>query len=302
MILRKLSRLTHRAPKLRSALQPLLTIRSRFRARGDARAREQLDRFAALLVEDPVLRVDEFEGNFALSARGHLFSRIIATGEYEPVLTACCIDLLDSTRDVVDVGANVGFHTVLFAKHISPRRVLAIEPTRNALARLRRNIVNNHVEDNVCIFEGVASNAQGTVELKTIVGLEEYSTLGEMAHPSIHGAEFVVEIVEARTLDQLVEERQFDCGFLKVDAEGAEHMIFEGARHLLAYHRPVVLSELSDALLRKNGSSAQEIVRFFNEMGYVVRDPLRPNEAAGFREFGDILCLPNEHPRAATGE
>lgn len=75
-------------------------------------------------------------------------------------------------------------------------------------------------------------------------------------------------------------------------------MVFEGARELLAGHRPVVVSELSDVLLRKNGSSAQEVVRLFEPFDYVVSDPLQPGEPSGFRPFGDIICMPKEHPCA----
>lgn len=285
-------------PALRRALWPALVLRRRWRTSKDAGVGEVLDRLADMLAEDPVLDVAEFEGRFAVSAKGHLFRRVVESGEYEPVLTRRCLELLDRQRDVIDVGANIGFHTVLFAKHLDHRRLLAIEPTRNALRRLRRNIALNGVESVVTVFEGVASRAPGWCDIKTVAGLEEYSSLGVMEHPSIAGVPFVTEKVEARTLDQLALEHGLDCGFVKVDVEGAERDVFEGGRHVFTRHRPVVVSELSDALLRKNGSSAVEIIRFFEALDYVVTDPLIPGGGAGLREFGDIICVPKEHARA----
>ena len=206
--------------------------------------------------------------------------------------------MLDPHRDAVDIGANIGFYAVLFAKRLDGRRVLAVEPTRNALARLRRNIALNAVESKTIVFEGVASNQSGWLEIKTISGLEEYSSLGAMDHPSIAGVAFVTERVEARTLDELVADHGLDCGFVKADVEGVEHTVFEGGQRTLAQQRPVVLSELSDYLLRKNGSSSLEVVRFFEALDYVVVDPQHPGEKPGRRLFGDILCLPCEHPHA----
>jgi FkbM family methyltransferase len=291
----KISRFTQQHPALRRALWPAVLLRRQLRRNKKKPGAEGVTaRLASMLAEDPVLNVAEFEGKFALSARGHLFRRLIEDGEYEPVLTRRCLELLDPQRDVIDVGANIGFHTVLLAKRIGARRVLAVEPTRNALARLRRNIALNGVDAKVSVFEGVVSDALGSLEIKTIAGLEEYSSLGVMEHPSIVGAGYVTEEVEARTLDQLVDEHGLDCGFLKVDVEGVEHKVFSGGRGLLTQSRPVVLSELSNGLLQKNGSSALEIVQLFEALDYVVTDPLRPGEKPGFRDFGDILCVPRE--------
>jgi len=295
MLIERLAYVKHRNAVLRRALWPAVLLRRRWMQRKSQRVP---DRLVELLAEDPILNVAEFEGIFALSPGSHLFRRIIENGEYEPILTRKCLELLDPQRDVIDVGANIGFYTVLLAKHLVRGRVLAVEPTRNALGRLRRNIALNAVDSKIHVFEGVVSNRPEWLEIKTVNGLEEYSSLGVMDHPSIAGAQLVAERVEARTLDQLVADHGFDCGLVKVDVEGVEHNVFEGGLHTLAQQRPVVVSELSNYLLCKNGSSALEVVRFFEALDYVVVDPLHPGEKPGFREFGDIVCLPREHARA----
>jgi len=253
-----------------------------------------LERLSKLLYEDPVVSVAEFDGQFSLAAGGHLFRRILRDGHYEPALTARCRELLDRNRDVVDVGANVGFHTVMFSKAVAGRgrRVLAVEPMPAALGRLRKNIERNGVTPNVVVFEGVVSNAEGTVTIFSVPGLEEYSSLGAMAHPSIAGMPLEARQVTARTLDQVVDEHGLDCGFLKIDVEGVEHLVLEGGQRTLSQHRPVILAELSDPLLRKNGSSAKAIVTMLQSFGYEVTDPVYPHVPAGTRDFGDIICVP----------
>ena len=207
---------------------------------------------------------------------------------------------IDRQRDAIDVGANIGFQTVLMSKIISNRKVLAIEPTRNALIRLRRNLKLNAAEKNVIIFDGVASDVNETTSIKVLEGREEYSTLGVVSHPSVVGdsGSFTTERVQARTLDQLADDFNLDVGFIKVDAEGHEHKIFDGAKVLLTTQRPIVISELSDTLLRKNGSSALAVIRYFEALDYVVSDPLNAKATPGLRQFGDIVCVPSERQQS----
>jgi len=247
------------------------------------------------LIGDPLLRVDEFEGVFAVDCHSDLLYRMIIDKCYEPQLVEFCKKYMDPHRDVIDVGANIGFYTVMFAKNIvSPRKVLAIEPARNALRRLRRNIAVNGVKERIEVFEGVVSNKSGSVGLKTIGGKEEYSSIGAMTHPSIEQEEWTLEEVVSTTIDDLVLKKSINPGFLKVDVEGVEHLVFQGAERVLADDRPIILSELSDFLLRSNGSSAKEVIELLQAHEYDLFDPAGPSVQAGDKDFGDILCFPKE--------
>jgi FkbM family methyltransferase len=279
-------------PALRWALWPALALRRQWLRRREQRMAPVFERIGSLFAEDPVLRVQEFEGVFALSARSALFRRLLEQGEYEPALTRECLQRLDPTRDAIDVGANIGFHSVLFAQQLPQRRVLAVEPTENARRRLLRNVAMNGVEKRVLVFAGAASDRSGSIEIHSVDGLEEFSSIGAMAHPAIQGRPVATEQVATRTLDELVAEHDLEPGLLKVDVEGFEHHVFAGAQQTLARHRPVVVSELSDYLLRRNGASAREVVQGFEALGYRVFDPLHPNETPGNREFADMVCVP----------
>lgn len=251
------------------------------------------------LSQDPIVRVCEFSGDFQLDARSHLFERIVIEKQYEPRLVQRVKSYLQRDRDVVDVGANVGFFTVMCAKEIdTDRRVLSIEPTRNALRRLYKNITLNEVEHKVVVFEGVASDSEAVLEIKTIKGKEEYSSLGVLDHPEIASEDYDSEWVHALPIDSLVKTHDLDPGFMKVDVEGMEHVVFAGAHNVLKSHRPLILSELSDPLLRKNGSSAEEVIRFIRSFDYCVIDPIDPLIPAGSKQFGDIFCIPREFDHA----
>jgi FkbM family methyltransferase len=248
-----------------------------------------------VLMEDPVVKLSDFQGMFALDIRSDLFRRFVIERTYEPELAALCVTQLQSMgdRDAIDVGANVGFFTTLIAKNISiGRKVLAIEPTPNASRRLARNILQNNVNDYVIVFVGAASASSGRTEISIVEGKEEYSSLGSMSHPDICRDRFRKASVEIRTIDALVEQFALRPGFMKVDVEGFEHMVFRGAQKVLEKHRPIIISELSDFMLRRNGSSAEEVINIIKSAGYRVVNPFLPHLPAEISAFGDILCLP----------
>jgi FkbM family methyltransferase len=182
----------------------------------------------------------------------------------------------------------------MFAKLMSETKVLSIEPTKNAIQRLRRNIDLNGVADKILVFEGVASDKNGRIEIKTIEGKEEYSSLGEMKHPSIANDKWILEKVKSKRLDDLVEENSLDPGFLKIDVEGVEHMVFKGADKILSKYRPIILSELSELLLKNNHSSSIEVIDLLKSYDYDVFDAVYPAVPFEAKDFGDILCFPQE--------
>src|SRR3546814_7653834 len=67
---------------------------------------------------------------------------------------------LDPSRDVIDIGANIGFFSVLAGRRLSTGRVLSVEPTDAAFARLSRNVQLNGVSDRAIRSEEHTSELQ----------------------------------------------------------------------------------------------------------------------------------------------
>jgi FkbM family methyltransferase len=251
---------------------------------------EQLRR---LLIVNPIVHIEEFDADFIIDKNSQLFSRLLLFGNYEPKLVNYCSQHLDIDKDVIDVGANIGFYSVFFAKKINlDRRVLSIEPTENCLGKLQKNLALNSVEGKVIIFNGVVSNTIGELLINTIPGNEEFSTIGKLNHPSIPKDNHESYKVESSTVDLLVEKFSLNPGFIKCDVEGAEHLVLEGCDQVLTTFRPAILMEISDPLLRQNGSSAQAIIEKIYSYGYDIIDADYPGLKPGSRSYGEILCTP----------
>lgn len=240
-------------------------------------------------------RVPGFGYVFEFDIRSDILKRIVILGEYEQKLLEIVGKYVKPEMNVLDIGANIGLYTVLFAKKIaSGRRVLAVEPTPNALRLLERNLQNNGVTDAVVVYEGVAADKAGKHIIKTIPGKEEYSTLGDRIHHAyLRNLSHVDMEVPGETIDHLVEKFGITPGFIKIDTEGAEFSALSGAEKTLKGYHPVILAELADKHLTNFGHSARQVVDLLIKCGYEVIDvatgepPLHPFE-------GEILALPNK--------
>lgn len=285
--------LTYKHPILRKFLYPAIVTR-RFLLKIKHRYQEEVYKnLLDILVEDPIIKADEFQGIFTLDPRSDLFKRLLIKKEYETILVNLVLKYIDKNRDAIDIGANIGFYTVLFAKSIYyNRRVLSIEPTKNAFRRLTKNVKLNDVEGKVILFEGCVSNYLGKTEIKIIEGKEEYSTIGSLSHQSIKNERYILQEVKVKTVDELVENYCIDPGFIKIDVEGMEHFVLEGSKEVLKTKRPVILSELSDFLLKKNNSSAKEVINILKSYNYKIIDAENPEIPPHRKEFTNIIAIP----------
>lgn len=289
-----LRRLYHNNRAARSVLTWPVALRRRVLSGRGAKAYTIVKRLGDVIVDDVVLTLPEFLGQFAMSAKSDLFRRVAIDGVYESEMTKLVRRYLVPTRDFIDIGANVGFYSVMAARLLDTGRVLAVEPNQEAHSRLLQNLERNGVTNKVIVFQGLASNQLGEATLYHIPGMEEYSSMGKIIHSSVRDKSAVTSSAPTSTVDSLVAEHELNPGFIKIDVEGAEMLVLAGSIETLKRHRPIVLSELSPALLGPMGSSAEAIISLFESLRYTVTDANDPKLRPGTRDYGDILCVPEE--------
>ncbi len=186
----------------------------------------------------------------------------LRSGAYEAHLTAVFEEYCTSGMTVVDVGANLGYYSLLAARLVGPSgKVVALEPNsencRLLLSSLRLNDAGN-----VQLLPVAADTATGWAYYSTHVGsngglIEEGDLL---SHPGT--------VVPTFRLDDLVEG---PVGFLKMDVEGAEGRVVRGATRIIERDRPVVTTELKDEMLRRvSGTTVAEYLGYFESLGYAA--------------------------------
>lgn len=135
----------------------------------------------------------------------------------------------------IDVGAHIGVHTVSFAQAVGPSgRVFAIEPQRILCQMLCANVQMQSLF-NVIVTQGAAAATSG----QAIVPMIDYMQPGDFAALRL-GAYENGERVPSFPLDELPINA---CRLVKIDVEGNELGVLQGARKLLLTHRPVVFVE-----------------------------------------------------------
>lgn len=175
-------------------------------------------------------------------------------------------------QHALDVGAHIGFFTVHMAGCVGPGgSVRAFEPFEANARLLERSIVENGFQSFVTLQRAAvgarASMARLAFARETLNSGGAFLLSPDAEVPD----QLVSAAVSVVALDEL--ELTRPVSFVKLDVEGAEPLVVEGARRLLSTDRPVILSELHGVqLARVAGSSARDLVRQLEELGYTCHE------------------------------
>lgn len=163
----------------------------------------------------------------------------------------------------VDVGANVGYFTLLAAS--LGARVIAYEPTPAVFARLRQNVALNGF-DNVMLVNAAVADQRGTLTLYQSPDDPEANNLfGDGDHS--------VEVAAVALDDDLKERGVQKVDLLKIDAEGAEPMVLLGSARLLSgSSAPSVILEVNPVTLRSANSEPAALLEALETKGYICRE------------------------------
>ena len=219
-------------------------------------------------------------------------------GEWTEPELQLLFQILRAGDVVLDVGANLGTHTVAFAKHVGNSGfVIAFEPQRLTYQLLCANVALNALT-NVRCHLAVASDEAGTALIPTLdpAIAQNFGALAAEGHQK-------GERVPAMRVDDLQLGR---CSLIKIDVEGAEQRVLAGARKTIAGSRPVLFVE------NNADERSPALLRLLDELGYScwwhVADYFSPDNYFGHRErlFGvyyetNVLCFPKEARVNATG-
>ncbi|MCV2864775.1 FkbM family methyltransferase [Defluviimonas sp. WL0075] len=136
---------------------------------------------------------------------------------------------------ICDVGANIGNHSVYFAKTFQPSRLVAIEPQQQALNILRKNLALNGI-DAATVVNCLLGSAEGHGNVAGFIR----ANLGGTSFREEEGGR-----IPMRTLDSiLAEETGGKVDFVKIDVEGMHVEVLSGAKRMLSEARPHIWIEL----------------------------------------------------------
>jgi FkbM family methyltransferase len=154
---------------------------------------------------------------------------LVETGSYEPTITALLRDIVDSSDIFLDIGANIGYYTLLMGCRLkSPGRVIAIEPDPHNYGILARNVSRSISASAVTTLLNIAADDRsGLLSLY----LDEHNK-GDHRTYQVAGRRHC--LVPALRLDTFCESADSEPNIIKIDVQGFEYRALSGMRSLLS--------------------------------------------------------------------
>jgi len=196
--------------------------------------------------------------------------------DWKERLTRHFVRLLRPGDCVLDVGANLGYFSLVAAELVGPAGcVHAFEPAPQVLPLLQENARLNP-QANLQVHGVAVSDCCGQTRFFAAPrGRSGYSSIRDL------GAETsVISTVPTITLDALLPQLP-PVRLVKIDVEGAELRVLRGMRQLIDRDRPFLIVEVDDGFLRQLGADASRLCAFLTQAGYklhriVARGELQP--------------------------
>lgn len=164
-----------------------------------------------------------------------------------------------ATAALVDVGAHVGYYTLLL-HDVAEAEVVAFEPVPSTARLLRTNLIINR-----CRRARVVEAAAGATARQRDIRLVEGSSQHGFYESPRTRKYASVSVRQVRLDDQLGR-----IAGAKIDAEGAEVEVLEGMQRLIAESRPWLVVEWAPHIQRAAGRDPQELLRYLTDHGYVL--------------------------------
>jgi FkbM family methyltransferase len=213
---------------------------------------------------------------------GDPFQADMAFGGYQPELIKTVFRLARKGDVVLTAGAQLGYVALTIHQAVGPEgKVLAFEADPRMVEKCRRNLDLNQVEDAVKLIPLALGSANGELEMSLA------STAGQSSFAIDHHT-ISKEYVAVRNGDEVLSELGFThIDGVVLDVEGWEMEILAGLSETLSTHLPRwAIIECWDQALKLAGSSADELVRKLNTLGWSTT----AIDGGPIRDGIDIVC------------
>jgi FkbM family methyltransferase len=228
----------------------------------------------AILGKSDACQVKKSEINYDLDISQGIDFSIFLLGCFEPKTSRALEKLIRPGFVVIDVGANIGAHTLNIARLVgSTGQVIACEPTDFAFLKLAKNIdLNPHLRSRVtalqCFLGPVAEH-----KVPKLI----YSRWPLKGGPDLHqkhlGAKEVTTGAKPTSIDEIVKNLDLKrIDLVKLDVDGFECEVLAGAKSVLWKYKPVFVMELAPYVLNERGCSLKIILDIFSEYRYNLFD------------------------------
>lgn len=206
--------------------------------------------------------IEARHGKFLILPNDALGQALMNKGDFEPHFYNVAKNIIKEGDICLDCGANLGYHTVTMAKLVGKAgKVIAFEPLRVIYQQLNGNVFMNDLR-NVIALNVAVGNEQKIIQMDYVdvdnpngvnIGATKIGAYGDR--------------VEMIPLDMVI---QNGVSFMKIDVQGSEVFLLEGAENLIKNSRPVMFIEVENQWLNCFGQSSETLLNKILSLDYIL--------------------------------
>lgn len=215
-----------------------------------------------------------FEMKLFINPKDKILSDIIIKdGIWEPEETKFATKIIKKGWVVLDIGANIGYYTLLFSKLVGKKgKVFSFEPDAENFTLLEQNVRENKLK-NIVLINKAVSDKTGKIKLF----LDEENKGDHKIYNSYDGRKSVT--IESVRLDDYFKNYKGKIDFIKMDIQGAEGLATLGMLNLLKKQKHItVLTEYWPMGLYKAGINPQKYLTLFKKSGFCLYELDKNNQ------------------------
>lgn len=213
--------------------------------------------------QEKIIKVNDYQMKIIPNDKG-ISSELMIYGNHEPLTTQIISKELDKGMNCLDIGSNIGYYALLESKKIGQLgKVWAIEPSPENFSTLIDNIKLQNNE-NIKAFNFAIGDKNGEIEF-IISKKSNWSKIKE-EKDHIEPGDKIIK-VPLKTLDSFSEESNFEkIDLLRMDVEGYENKIIEGATQFLRKFKPKIMIEIHKKIMGIN--ETKKMLEKLKEINY----------------------------------
>jgi FkbM family methyltransferase len=184
-------------------------------------------------------------------------------GNYEEKEIEALVKIVPKKGNFLDIGANIGWHSLIMAKLYKNLKVYSFEPIKKNYNFLLKNINCNFLKNIKAYNFGFYSENKKLLFYTYPEGGGNSSIRNLSKQRNVK-----LQKADVKILDDFINDKKIKVDFIKCDVEGAELFVFLGARKVLLEHKPTIFCEMLRKWCKKFKYHPNEIILLFDKFGY----------------------------------
>lgn len=204
-----------------------------------------------------------------------LTPHILLDGYWEMWITNVFINLVEDGMNIVEIGTNVGYYSLIFASKVGESgKLFAFEANPQIFDMLHQTIEINGFLNRVELVNKAIMNSSGKISFNILKRHHGSGSIVKFSDEHLERSRDEIEIIDIDTisLDEYFNNRDIKIDIIKIDAEGSEPYIFDGMKKLInGNHNIIIICEFNPALIYDAKRDPRKFLEEIKQYGFSLK-------------------------------